>query len=51
MQARNLAIVAVILVFGIGGMSFGISEVTISGIGLAGITGVVLNLILPNPKE
>jgi len=51
MQARNLAIVAVILVFGIGGMSFGISEVTISGIGLAGITGVILNLILPNPKE
>jgi uracil permease len=51
MQARNLAIVAVILVFGIGGMSFGVSEVTISGIGLAGITGVILNLVLPNPKE
>lgn len=51
MEARNLAIVAVILVFGIGGMSLGISEVAISGIGLAGITGVLLNLILPTPKE
>ncbi len=47
LQARNLTIVAVILVFGIGGMSFGVSELTVSGIGLAGITGVVLNLLLP----
>lgn len=47
MQPRNLAIVAVILVFGIGGMSFNIGEVTLAGIGLAGIVGVVLNLVLP----
>jgi uracil permease len=50
LQARNLAIVAVILVFGIGGMSFNVSAITVSGIGLAGITGVVLNLILPKPS-
>jgi uracil permease len=47
MQPRNLAIVAVILVFGIGGMSFNIGEVTLAGIGLSGIVGVALNLALP----
>jgi len=50
-DARNLAIVALILVFGIGGMSFSFGKFTIGGIGLAGITGVVLNLILPGKKE
>jgi len=44
---RNLAIVALILVFGIGKMSF----FSISGIGLAGIVGVILNQVLPNKKE
>jgi len=42
-EARNMIIVAVILVFGIGGMSL----FTLGGIGLAGIIGVVLNLVLP----
>ncbi len=46
-EPRNLAIVALILVFGIGGMAFSTSEFALKGIGLAGITGVVLNLILP----
>lgn len=47
MQPRNLAIVAVILVFGIGGMTFDLAIVKLGGIGLAGIIGVLLNLILP----
>jgi uracil permease len=47
MHPRNLAIVAVILVFGIGGMSFEAGEFAIKGIGLAGIVGVLLNLVLP----
>lgn len=47
MQPRNLTIVAVILVFGIGGMSFDLAVVKLGGIGLAGIVGVLLNLILP----
>jgi len=47
MLPRNLAIVAIILVFGIGGMSFDLVIVKLGGIGLAGIVGVVLNLILP----
>ncbi|MFP4315171.1 MAG: uracil-xanthine permease family protein [Desulfovibrionales bacterium] len=44
---RNLIIVAVILVLGLGGLSLGGSAVKLEGIGLAGIVGVILNLILP----
>ena len=44
---RNLIIVSLILVFGIGGMALGIGDFSIKGIGLAAITGVVLNLALP----
>ena len=51
MQPRNLTIVAVILVFGIGGMSFDLTIVKLGGIGLAGIVGVLLNLILPRGQE
>ena len=50
MEARNLSIVALILVFGIGGMSFSLGKFTLGGIGLAGVAGVVLNLILPGGK-
>ncbi len=46
-EARNLTIVGLILVFGIGGMSFSAGEFTLQGIGLAGIIGVAMNLILP----
>jgi len=48
---RNLIIVSVILVFGIGGMEFGAGNFTLKGIGLAGIIGLLLNLILPKSKE
>ncbi len=51
MEARNLAIVAIIIIFGIGGMAFSAGEFTLKGIGLAGITGVILNLILPKNKQ
>jgi uracil permease len=51
MQPRNLTIVAVILVFGIGGMSFDLAVVKLGGIGLAGIVGVLLNLILPQGRK
>lgn len=47
MQPRNLTIVAVILVFGIGGMNFDLAVVKLGGIGLAGVIGVILNLVLP----
>ena len=49
-EPRNLAIVAIILVFGIGGMAFSVNEFTLKGIGLAGIAGVLLNLVLPGRK-
>ncbi len=51
MEARNLAIVALILIFGIGGMSFSAGQFQLQGIGLAGILGVFLNLVLPRSRE
>jgi len=46
-ETRNLIIAAVVLVFGVGSMAFHLGEFTVEGIGLAGIAGVVLNLVLP----
>ena len=51
MKARNLAIVALIVIFGVGGMAFSAGQFTIRGIGLAGILGVALNLILPGGEK
>ncbi len=51
MEPRNLAIVAIILVFGIGGMTFDLAVVKLGGIGLAGVVGVLLNLILPRSRR
>jgi len=48
---RNMAIVAMILVFSIGGMTFNFGGVAFSGIGLGAIIGIFLNLILPQPRE
>jgi uracil permease len=50
-EPRNLSIVALILVFGIGGMTLSVGKFALGGIGLAGIAGVILNLILPKPKS
>lgn len=50
-QPRNLAIVGIILVTGIGGMSFSAGEFTLEGIALAAVLGVVLNLVLPRERE
>lgn len=47
---RNLIIVAVILVCGIGGMKFTAGSFAIEKIGLAGILGLLLNLILPKER-
>ncbi|MCD4783054.1 MAG: uracil-xanthine permease family protein [Candidatus Eremiobacteraeota bacterium] len=51
MKPRNLVIIAIILVFGIGGMCFSFGKFAIKGIGLAGIVGVLLNLLLPGREE
>lgn len=50
-EPRNLCIVALILVFGIGGMSFSIGKFSLGGIGLAAVIGVILNLIIPENGE
>ncbi|EOX4452155.1 MULTISPECIES: uracil-xanthine permease family protein [Vibrio] len=47
-KSRNLVIVAVTLVFGIGGMAFGIGEFSLQGVSLCGIVAIILNLVLPN---
>ncbi len=46
-EARNLIIVSVTLVFGIGGMMIGYGEFSLSGISLCAIIALVLNLVLP----
>lgn len=48
---RNLVIVSMILVFAIGGMTFNFGGVSFSGIGLGAITGIILNIILPQPRK
>lgn len=50
-ESRNLAIISLIMVLGIGGMSFSAGAFTVKGIGLAGIAGVLLNLLLPGKKK
>ncbi len=49
-KPRNLVIVALILVSGIGGLTLSWGDFSLTGIGLAGIVGVVANLILPGKK-
>ncbi len=46
-KSRNLVIVAVTLVFGIGGMAFGIGDFSLQGVSLCGIVAILLNLVLP----
>ncbi len=47
---RNLVIVSVTLVFGIGGMVVGIGEFTLKGVGLCGILAIILNIVLPQEE-
>lgn len=46
-NTRNLVIASLILTLGIGGAEMTFSGITIGGIGLAAIVGVLLNFILP----
>jgi uracil permease len=50
-DTRNLVIVSLILILGIGGAELTIGSFTIGGIGLSAVVGVLLNLILPRRKE
>ena len=49
-EARNLIIVSVTLVFGIGGMSIGSGDFTLSGISLCAVIALLLNILLPGNK-
>ena len=49
-RQRNLIIGAVILIVGIGGLTINIGKITLSGMALAAIIGVILHLILPDKE-
>lgn len=49
-DTRNLVIASLILTTGIGGAEMTIGAITIGGIGLAALVGVLLNLIIPQKK-
>lgn len=50
-RSRNLVIASVILTTGIGDMTFSCGRFCLGGIGLAGLIGVLLNLVLPGTNE
>jgi uracil permease len=50
MLTRNTVIASTMLVIGIGGAVLKIGEIEFAGIGLAGIVGILLNIILPKEK-
>jgi len=49
-KSRNLIIVSVVLIIGIGDMVISYGRISLGGIGLAGVVGVILNLVLPEGK-
>ena len=49
-DTRNLVIASLILTLGIGGAELTCGSITIGGIGLSALVGVLLNLILPRKK-
>lgn len=49
-NTRNLVIVSIILILGIGGAEFSVGTFNFGSIGLSAVVGVLLNLILPKSK-
>ena len=50
-DTRNVIIISVMLTMGLGGAVLSSGSFAISGIGLAAVIGVVLNLVLPKTKQ
>jgi len=50
-NARNLCIVSVVLVFGIGGMAFDFGDFSLQGVSLCALIAILLNLVLPKTKS
>ena len=51
MELRNMLLVVLILVSGIGGITFSAGAFTLKGVALATLTGVILNLVFPDKKS
>lgn len=49
-DSRNMIIVAITLVFGIGGMFFQLGDFVLQGIALSSVVAILLNLLLPKSK-
>lgn len=50
-NTRNLVIASLILTLGIGGAELTFGSITIGGIGLSALVGVILNLVIPQKKS
>src|SRR5690554_4389447 len=50
-NTRNLIIVSLILIIGIGGAVLTIGNISMTGISLSALLGVILNLIIPQTKN
>ncbi|QJD60329.1 uracil-xanthine permease [Pseudomonas sp. gcc21] len=50
-EPRNLCIVSVTLVFGIGGLIVGSEELNLQGISLCGVVAIILNQLLPGSAK
>jgi len=48
---KNLIIISLMLIFGLGGAAFSYGEFNLQGLGLAAIIGVILQLVLPGEKH
>jgi uracil permease len=49
-NGRNLCIVSVVLVFGIGGMAINFGDFSLQGVSLCAVVAILLNLFLPKMK-
>jgi uracil permease len=50
-QTRNIIIASLMLTTGVGGAELTAGSFSLSGIGLAAIVGIILNLFLPKKEE
>ncbi len=50
-NSKNMVVVAITLVFGLGGMQFDIGLMQLQGIALAAVSAITLNLLLPAPRK
>jgi uracil permease len=48
---KNLIVVSTMLVIGLGGAALSIGTFSLTGMSLAAIIGIILNLVLPNEPE